>query len=67
MAEYWTIVDKDKTPILPYDCNPDFEDDEGMLVYRSIEAAFKAGKHQHELYDIECFPCELGKEKVRAV
>jgi len=33
----------------PGDCNPG-SDDEGMLVYRSLEAADKSAQHQTELY-----------------
>lgn len=40
-------------PVVPFDCNPD-SDDEGMLVYGSFEAASKAADHQNGLYDVEC-------------
>lgn len=59
---YWTIVDKDKAPVPPLDCNPDAED-EGMLVYRSQEATKIACARHYRVYGITCFPCELGKEK----
>ncbi len=56
----WTIVEDELlTPVLPYDCNPDAEWDEGMLVYLTEEAAAAAANHQMELYDINCHPRQL--------
>lgn len=57
--ELWTIVNEDKLPVPPYDCNPDFPDDEGMLVYRSREAAMFASDHQNKMYDLESYPVRV--------
>ncbi len=61
----WTIADSGTGyPVLPYDCNPDAEWDEGMLVYLDEEAAAAAANHQMELYDIECRPQRLTPQYV---
>lgn len=39
-------------PILPFDCNPD-SDDQGMLVYRSKDAAQAAADYQTDWYDLD--------------
>ena len=52
MQEFWTLVDADGCIVLPVDCNPGHED-QGMLVYRSYEAALSAAKHQENSYDLE--------------
>lgn len=55
----WTIVHaKEKTPVLPFDCNPR-SSDEGMLVYRSYSAALAASKHQNRMYDLDTVPARL--------
>lgn len=49
--ELWTIVFCDTgDPVPPFDCNPEHHD-EGMLVYRSREAAEAAAVHQAKSYD----------------
>ena len=59
---FWTIVlSGTKQAVLPFDCNPDHESDEGMLVYRSREAAKCSAKHQLELYQVDCVPCKLSE------
>lgn len=56
---YWTIVHRDsRTPVVPFDCNPKSEDD-GMLVYRSRQAAVAACKHQNHMYDLDTIPMRL--------
>jgi len=55
----WTIVlHGTRKPVLPNDCNPD-SDDEGMLCYRSREAAEKAAKWRSQLYGLACHACEV--------
>ncbi len=49
---YYTIVNEHGVPVLPLDENPDSED-EGMLVYRSQEAAQAAADYQMLCYDLE--------------
>ena len=62
--KYWTIVHLESDiPVIPFDCNPRSKD-EGMLVYRSYQAALAACVHQQSLYGIRCEPCKLGKEPV---
>lgn len=52
--EPWTIVHKGGwEPVVPADCNPGSQD-EGMLVYRSREAAQKAADHQFDTYEVDC-------------
>lgn len=47
---YVLVWDSDLgNPIPPLDCNPSCED-QGMLVYRSLEAASLAAQHQTEMY-----------------
>ena len=63
--EYWVVCDDEfGEPILPFDCNPGCEDDEGMLVYRSRDAAFSAAAHQENLYGIDCH-AELLRDQYR--
>lgn len=52
--ELWTIVDEFDDPILPVDGND--HEDQGMLVYRSKDAAKSAAKYQNGLYDLNCKP-----------
>jgi hypothetical protein len=60
-ATYWTVVlPRSRKPVLPYDCNDN--DDQGMLVYRSEEAAKASCRHRYDLYSIRCKPCRLGEE-----
>lgn len=55
----WTIVHrKCKTPVLPFDSNPR-SSDEGMLVYRSYQAATAACKHQNQMYELDTIPARL--------
>lgn len=49
---YYTIVNELGNPVLPLDYNPDSED-EGMLVYRTLEAAKAAADYQMLCYDLE--------------
>jgi hypothetical protein len=49
---YYTIVNELGVPVLPLDENPDSED-EGLLVYRSLEAAQAAADYQMFCYDLE--------------
>ncbi len=59
---YWTIVHKDnKSPVIPFDCNPTSKD-EGMLVYYSYQAARASSCHQNSQYELDCEPCKLGDE-----
>lgn len=46
----WVVCTEGGDPIVPFDCNPEFEADEGMLVYRSREAAEASARHQESLY-----------------
>lgn len=56
----WTLSRKsDGKPVPPFDCNPG-HDDQGMLVYRSEEAALSEASHQFSQYDIPCEPRLLG-------
>ena len=48
-ARYTLIWEKTQTPIVPYDENPE-SDDEGILVYSSQEAAECAARYQTEQY-----------------
>lgn len=68
MENLWTIVqplgaedsdgeDISGRPIVPADHNT--HSDEGMLVYRSEEAATAAAEYQNELYSLDCLPCRL--------
>lgn len=41
-------------PVVPFDCNPGNDVDEGMLVYRGKLSADAAAKHQKELYGVAC-------------
>lgn len=56
--DLWTLKLPDGQPVVPYDSNPGSHD-EGMLVYRSEEAAISAAKHQNEMYELNCEPCRL--------
>lgn len=55
MDQLWTLVWVDRETkargiiVPPSDCNPG-SPDEGMLVYRSLEAAEASAEHQTELY-----------------
>jgi hypothetical protein len=52
--EFWTVVHSDTgEPVLPFDANPE-SDDEGMLVYLSKIAAEASARHQAETYDLTC-------------
>lgn len=56
---YWTIVHRiGREPVLPFDSNPRSED-EGMLVYRSHQAAVAASKHQNRMYNLDTIPLRL--------
>ena len=58
--EYWVVCDDEfGEPILPVDCNPGCEGDEGMLVYRSKEAADSSANHQSGMYGIPCHAEQL--------
>lgn len=48
------------TPVVPVDCNPEDESDEGMLVYRSQGAAKSAARHQLRLHECKCRAVTLG-------
>jgi hypothetical protein len=50
--EYWVVCFKNEKPVLPHDCNPEFEEDEGMLIYRSYAACKASCKYQRKLYDL---------------
>lgn len=56
--DLWTLQNEDGQPVVPYDSNPGHHD-EGMLVYRSEEAAESASQHQNEMYELNCKPCRL--------
>jgi hypothetical protein len=66
--DYWTLVLSDSEEnagmaVKPIDCNPG-SDDEGLLVYRSYDAAVRASKHQLKSFGVTCHPVPLGKEQV---
>lgn len=46
---YVLVWDDFGTEVVPFDCNPSHKD-QGMLVYRSKEAADMAAEHQTDLY-----------------
>ena len=64
--EYWVVVHdgtgdgEEGCAVCPYDGNE--HEDQGMLVYRSEEAARMSCEHQWAMYDISCRPCRLGEE-----
>ena len=51
--ELFVVCHAGMNPVVPFDCNPEFEEDEGMLVYRSREAAEASARHQESLYGVE--------------
>lgn len=51
--EAFVVCNGSGTPLTPFDCNPEHEEDEGMMVYRSREAAEASGRHQQNLYGVE--------------
>lgn len=58
LEDLWTIVHQDDNlPVLPMDGNE--HPDEGMLVYRSFEAAAASSARQDDLYDLETKPTRL--------
>jgi hypothetical protein len=64
LENLWTIVHTDRLsprkgkPVIPFDCNPG-SSDEGMLVYRSKDAAANAARHQRDTYGLACRPRRL--------
>ena len=59
LKDLWTVIDHaTRIPVVPFDCNPESED-EGFLVYRSKRAAELAAEHQSELYELDCQACRL--------
>lgn len=58
MDKLWTLVHHTGMPVIPFDCNPKSKDD-GMLVYRSRQAALAASKHQNRMYGLDCRPERL--------
>lgn len=56
----WTVIHTDTgEPVVPFDANPGYPGDEGMLVYRSLAAAQAASKHQDDLYELSTKPEQL--------
>lgn len=60
-GDLWCVVrDDNGKPIPPFDdsCHPT---DDGMLVYRSKEAAECSAEHQADLYEIPCHAVPLNE------
>jgi hypothetical protein len=54
----FVVTGKCRRPIHPVDENPGNED-QGMMVYFSREAAEKAAEYQNDMYELDAIACPL--------